>query len=363
MHPAGEAPAFRGSVLALAAALAFGVTTPLVQRLGRGAGSFVVAFLLYAGVAVMGVFLRSPREAPLRAIHVPRLAVVALAGAAIAPALLAWGLARTSGTAASLMLNLEALFTIFLAWALYREHVGRRVGGAALLLFAAGALLVFDRARAASSDGASILGLVAVAFAALAWAFDNALAKPLSALDPAAVIAGKGAIGATLSLACACMMHESWPAPRPALGLVVVGATGYGASLALYLRAQREIGAGRTASVFASGPFWGAALAWALGEPATILTAVSAVAMAAGLGLHLTERHGHAHVHERVDHEHAHRHDDGHHEHTHDPLPDGEHSHLHRHERRVHDHPHVPDMHHEHTHDSEHEHPLDSKRG
>jgi drug/metabolite transporter (DMT)-like permease len=348
-------PALRGTLLAFASALAFGLTTPLVQRFGRGAGPFVTALLLYAGAALVGVLARSSREAPLALTHVRRLFAIALSGAVVAPALLAWGLGRASGTAASLMLNLEALFTIALAWMLYREHVGRRVVAAAVVLLAGGVLLVLDRAPGGGDGTSSILGLAAVAGAALAWALDNALAKPLSALDPARVVAAKGTIGATLSFAVALAIHEAWPPMLACAGLVLVGATGYGASLRLYLRAQREIGAGRTASVFASGPFWGAALAWALGEPANLLTGASALAMIVGLALHLTEHHGHAHVHEAIEHAHAHRHDDAHHAHVHDPMPEGEHTHPHRHERMLHDHSHVPDLHHDHAHD-EHEH-------
>jgi drug/metabolite transporter (DMT)-like permease len=357
-------PALRGTLLALASALAFGLTTPLVQRLvlDGGAGPFTTAMLLYGGAAAVGIATRSRREAQLSRVHVPRLVAVALSGAVIAPSLLVWGLKHTSGTAGSLMLNLEALFTIALARVLYREHVGGRVAGAALVLLAGGVLLIVDRALHAMTAGAlpaatgasSVIGLVAVAGAALAWALDNALAKPLSALDPAAVVAGKGTIGALLSLVLVFVLRDPWPPPLGILGLLLVGATGYGASLRLYLLAQRGIGAGRTASVFASGPFWGALLAWVLGEPATLLTAVSALAMFAGLALHLTERHGHRHVHPPIEHEHAHRHDDAHHDHTHDPMPDGEHTHPHRHERRVHDHSHLPDIHHEHEHDHEH---------
>jgi drug/metabolite transporter (DMT)-like permease len=40
---------------------------------------------------------------------------MALFGAAIGPVALAWGLQHTSGTSASLMLALEALFTALLA--------------------------------------------------------------------------------------------------------------------------------------------------------------------------------------------------------------------------------------------------------
>jgi drug/metabolite transporter (DMT)-like permease len=355
-----ELPALRGTLLALASALAFGLTTPIVQLLvkhGTGADPFTTAMLLYAGAAAAGLVSRSGSEASIRRAHVPRVVAVALSGALVAPALLAWGLGHTSGASGSLMLNLEAVFTILLALLLYREHVGRRIAAAAGLLVVGGAVLIVDQAHQASQgvslDDASVLGLAAMAGAALFWALDNALARPLSALDPAAVVAAKGAVGALLSFAASRILLSApvFPAPAAAAGLVLAGAVGYGASLRLYLLAQRAIGAGRTASVFASGPFWGAGLAWIVGERVTVLTGVSAAAMIAGLVLHLTEEHGHAHVHEAHEHEHAHRHDDGHHTHVHDPMPEGAHTHVHVHERLAHDHPHTPDLHHDHAHE------------
>lgn len=51
-------PAARGAALALAAAVLFGISTPLVQRYGAGVGAFATAALLYAGAAVAGLALR-----------------------------------------------------------------------------------------------------------------------------------------------------------------------------------------------------------------------------------------------------------------------------------------------------------------
>lgn len=360
---AQERPALRGTVLALISALAFGVTTPLVQRLGHGIGPFATASLLYTGAALVGIASRSRSEASLRREHLGRIAVIAVLGAGLAPAALAWGLAHASGAAASLMLNLEAVFTIALARLLYAEHVGRRVAIAAGLLAVGGGLLVLDRSGAsaaaaaaaggaggATGGGAAVLGLVAVAGAALGWALDNAVAKPLSAVDPAAVVAAKSALGATLAACVSLALGEAWPAMLPMLGLVVVGGVGYGMSLRLYLRAQRALGAGRTASVFASAPFCGALLAWALGEPVGLYALVAGAIMVVGLVIHVTERHAHWHAHEVVEHEHAHRHDDAHHDHTHAVMPAGEHAHAHRHEPVAHGHAHVPDLHHGHGH-------------
>jgi hypothetical protein len=135
------------------------------------------------------------------------------------------------------------------------------------------------------------------------------------------------------------------------VGLLAVGATGYGLSLRLYLLAQRAIGAARTGSVFAFAPFVGALGALALGDRSgSLWTLAAALLMGVGIVLHLAERHGHAHAHEALTHEHAHRHDDGHHDHAHQAMPVGAHSHEHRHEPVRHAHPHVPDAHHTHTH-------------
>ena len=123
-------------MLALLAATLFGVSTPLVQRFGVGIGAFSTAALLYAGAAMAGALLHQPigKEARLRRTDTSRLLAIAAFGAVIGPVALAWGLQHTSGTSASLMLSLEALFTSVLARLFYREAMDGRVWTAMLLL-------------------------------------------------------------------------------------------------------------------------------------------------------------------------------------------------------------------------------------
>jgi drug/metabolite transporter (DMT)-like permease len=354
-------PIAAGTSLALLSALLFGASTPAVQRLGRGLGPFSTAALLYAGAAAFAALALASRpragrgvgdvsqEAPLRLRHLPRLVAVAVAGALLAPAALAWGLSRSSGVAASLLINLEGVFTLVLGALVHREHVGRRVGFAVMVMTAGGALVVLG---ARGGGGAELWGLAAVTLATLGWAVDNTLGRPLADLDPAAVVSAKGGLGAALSLVLATISGESLPrALAPAAGLLVVGALGYGLSLRLYLLAQRRLGAGRTASVYAFAPFAGAAVAGLAGQPFGGAPSLAGGALlAVGVLLHLTEHHEHPHGHEAVVHEHAHRHDDGHHDHVHDPPAEGEHSHVHRHEALEHAHEHAPDLHHRHLH-------------
>lgn len=347
-------PLRRGTGLALLAAVSFGATAPFLSRLGAGASSFAVAALLYAGAALLaGVLSSAPheagRDAPLRRAHVPRVVAVALLGAGVAPVAFAWGIARTGAASGSLLLNMEAIFTVLLARAIYCEPIGRRVGAALVVMAIGGASLTVATARSPSFDA---WGVAAIVVATSAWAADNTLTRKLADVRPLAVVFAKAGLGAAVTATVASLTRARWPSLPACAGLLVCGAVGYGGSLVLYLRAQRLIGAGRTGSVFALAPFVGAALGLGVDRIApSAVMGVGAGLFALGVYLHATEKHAHRHRHVAEEHEHAHRHDDGHHEHEHEFPVVGEHSHVHAHEEREHEHEHGPDLHHGHRHD------------
>jgi len=343
-------PAQRGGLLALLAAALFGLSTPLVQGFGAGVGPFTTAALLYGGAALVAVVMRRPatREAQLRRGDLPRLVAMASMGAVVGPVALAWGLQRTSGSSASLMLTLEAVFTALLAWRWYGETLDRRVIAAVALLLVGGVVLVLEQGLVGQVQ---LLGLLAVTVATVAWGIDNSLSKGVADRDPGQVVLVKAVLGTLATVLMGWLWNEPMPGLGPALALLAVGATGYGLSLRFYLLAQRAFGAARTGSVFAFAPFIGALGAFALGDRSgSWLMGVGGLLMVCGVVLHLAERHEHAHVHEALEHEHAHTHDDGHHTHTHDVMPSGSHSHWHHHASVEHTHPHVPDAHHGHSH-------------
>lgn len=345
-----SAPAFKGGVLALLAAALFGLSTPLVQHFGYGLGAFTTAALLYAGAAVVALAMRQPpeREAAVRRSDLPRIAAMAAFGAVVGPVALAWGLQRTSGSSASLMLTLEALFTAVLAWRLYGETMDKRVALAMLFLIMGGVALVLEQGL---SGNTQLWGLLAVLAATAAWGVDNTLSRAVAERDPGQVILLKAILGASATVGMAYIFDEPLPGLSAAMALLAIGATGYGLSLRLYLLAQRAFGAGRTGSVFAFAPFIGAFGAFVLGSRSgSWMLVAGGVLMLIGVVLHLVESHGHAHDHAALEHEHAHSHDDGHHLHTHDDLPLGPHSHVHRHDPMHHTHAHVPDTHHLHGH-------------
>ncbi len=352
----GRDQASRGFALALAAAASFGLGIPLIQRASEGMGTFFAAAFLYVGAALsFGLPLawappRARGEAPLGRPQLPLLAGIAVLGAALAPAALIWGLARTSGLSAALLLNAEGAFTVILARLLNAERLGGRLALAVGLIFSGSALVVLCEASG-EQDAASVLGILAVTAATVGWAADSTLASRLSGFDPRAVVAAKSAIGSVLSFAIAFLLGEAGPTPRAAVALVALGSVSYGASLMLYLSAQRILGAARAGAVFSAGPFFGALLALALGDRAgSWVMAPAALALLFGVGLQMADRHAHHHRHASIAHDHRHSHDDGHHDHGHDPMPSDPHSHPHAHDERVHAHPHMDDAHHRHRH-------------
>jgi drug/metabolite transporter (DMT)-like permease len=337
--------------MALVAAALFGASAPVAKRLLAEIAPPMLAALLYAGAGLMALPFAARawkrREAPLRAADVPLLAGVVVFGGVGGPLLLLYGLARTSATVASLLLNLEAVFTTAIAIVVFREWIGRRGLGALVVVVAGCALSTW----AAGGATSSLFGPLAVAGACLCWAVDNNLTQRLSLKDPLAVVCVKGLGAAPIAFVIARAAHAPWPPAAPVGGALALGAVSYGASLALYVRATRTLGAARTGVLFAAAPFVGAALAIPIaGEAPSVRVAGAAVLIAAGVALLLTERHAHRHRHEPLDHEHLHTHDE-HHQHPHrgDEGPEP-HSHPHHHDPIEHAHAHASDAHHRHKH-------------
>ena len=342
----------RAALLALAAAALFGASAPVAKRLLAEVAPSLLAALLYAGAGLMALPFAARawkrREAPLRAGDLPLLAGVVGFGGVAGPLLLLFGLQRTSATLASLLLNLEAVFTTAIAVLVFREWIGRR-GLAALAVVVGGCALSTWAAGGATQ---TLLGPLAVAGACACWAIDNNLTQRLSLKDPLAVVCVKGLGAAPIAYAIARVTaHASWPAPRVVVGALVLGALSYGLSLMLYVRATRTLGAARTGVLFAAAPFVGAALAIPIaGEAPSLRVAGAALLTAAGVWLLISEKHAHRHRHEPLDHEHLHVHDE-HHQHAHrgDEGPEP-HAHPHHHDPIEHAHAHASDVHHRHKH-------------
>ncbi len=357
-HPPSGKPDFRlGAPLALTSAILFGASTPFAKLLlGDGVNPWLLAGLLYlgAGIGLAGVQLLwrlaavPQSEAPLRRADLPWLGLVVLSGGVAGPVLLMLGLQSMKASSASLLLNLEGLATMAIAWTIFRENVDRRILIGALSILAGAAILSWQGGPSGIGWGALL-----IAGACLAWGIDNNLTRKLSGADPVQITTVKGLVAGSVNLALALAAGAHLPAPGALCGAAILGFFAYGVSLVLFVRALRELGSARTGAYFSTAPFVGALLAVVvLSEPMNLKLAVAAILMSIGLYLHLVERHEHEHRHEAFEHEHRHVHE-AHHQHAHMPDdPKGEpHSHRHRHLPLAHSHPHFPDLHHRHEHE------------
>ena len=344
-----------GRAVALASAVLFGMSTPLAKLLAGSVPPLMLAGLLYAGsgtgLALLLAARRLRRASQPSIVLPPRAdwpwwAGAILSGGVVGPVLLMLGLATTSASTASLLLNLEAVLSATLAWFVFRENFDRRVVLGMLAIVAGGLLVAWTPA----GGGSTPLGVVFIAGACLCWAIDNNLTRRISGSDAMLVAGVKGLVAGAANLGLALLVGDAWPPLRIVGAAMAVGLLGYGASLALFVVALRHLGAARAGAYFSVAPFFGAGLAIALGDPWTWQVQAGGALMAVGVWLHLTEHHEHRHRHEPQVHEHWHAHDE-HHRHGHDaPFAGGRHSHVHAHDDVEHTHAHAPDVHHRHPH-------------
>lgn len=340
---------------ALGAALLFGLSTPLAKELVGDVQPLLLAGLLYVGSGVGLSALLVIRIAAGRreGITWPRgteagwLFGAIFAGGALGPFLLMFGLRETDAASASLILNLEGVFTALLAWFVFKENFDRRIAWGMAAIVAGG--LVLSVGPTLRAQG--LIGPLAIAAACLAWAIDNNLTRRVSIHDAMLIACVKGLVAGSVNVTLALAAGAAMPAPAIAVQAGLLGFVAYGLSLTLFVVALRGLGTARTGAYFSVAPFIGAAFAVGLGAPATISLLLAGLLMAWGVWLHLTEHHEHVHRHSSMKHEHSHMHDE-HHRHPHAPGQDmaEPHTHLHLHEPLRHAHPHYPDVHHRHEH-------------
>jgi drug/metabolite transporter (DMT)-like permease len=264
-----------------------------------------------------------------------------------------FGISKTVASGASLLLNLEGVFTALIAWFAFHENFDRRIALGMVAILSGAALLSWQ----GEFRLGGAVGPLLIAGACLAWGIDNNLTQKVSASDPIQTTALKGVVAGSVNTVIALAIGARWPGAWRLLAAMALGLVSYGLSLVLYVRALRLLGTARTGAYFAIAPFFGAVLAlivWR--DPVTPSLVGATLLMAVGAWLHISERHEHEHSHEFTAHDHAHVHDE-HHQHRHgpgdprvtDPIP---HRHAHEHQPLVHSHRHYPDIHHRHGHDA-----------
>ena len=348
-----------GSVLqALLAALFFGVSAPLSKLLLGNVSPVLMAAFLYlgsgSGITLMKLLQRSRRggkelEADIRRTDAGWLAGAIITGGIAAPILLMISLKNTPASTASLLLNFEGVATTLIALFFFREAISRRALSAIAAITMASIFLStpFEGGFRFSLGALGVLGACSL------WGVDNNFTRNISAKDPLTIVAWKGLVAGTFSLALGLLLGERLPPVTSILSILLLGWICYGLSTMFFIYSMRGLGAARTSAFYGTAPLAGVFVSFLIfKEPITLLFGLAAILMVGGAFLLANEEHAHFHIHMPVVHEHRHSPQDGFHRHE-QGGPAASHSHEHVHPRTGHEHGHMPDIHHRHGHDQE----------
>ncbi len=242
---------------ALVSATFFGISTPLSKVLiGEISPVFLVSFLYLGtalGMTILGKILKSGTsplqgEARVRAHDIPWLVLAILAGGVIAPILLMSSLIITPAATASLLLNFEGVTTLFIAFIVFQESVGRRIWIAFGIITFASILLTWNPYPA---FGLSV-GAAGILLACVFWGIDNNATRNISGKDPVTVVALKGFFAGITAMILAILGHAPIPGISISITAMILGFLCYGVSMVLFIRALRELGAARTGAYYST---------------------------------------------------------------------------------------------------------------
>ncbi len=346
-------------IIALIAALLFGASAPFAKVLLNEFKPLQLAGILYLGSGIGLLLIKmiqikvlnlKNEEAKIERKEIKWLAGAVVFGGIIAPIILMIGLNKTQASTASLLLNFEAVSTTIIAMVFFKEHIGKRLWIAILLITIASIILSLDL----SGNWGISLGCIGIILACILWGIDNNFTRNISLKDPFAIVIIKGLVAGSFSIILSIKFGYVFPEIKKIVFGLLLGFFSYGFSLILFIKALRNLGSARTSAFFGFAPFLGTIISIIIfKDKQNVLFYISLPIMITGAYLLLKEEHTHKHIHEEILHEHLHNHNDGHHEHTHEideEIENGKHSHKHTHEKKEHSHEHLPDIHHRHQH-------------
>jgi drug/metabolite transporter (DMT)-like permease len=285
----------RGPLCALLAAVLFGLSPPLAKLLIGRTHPQLLAGLLYVGSGIgLASILLVRRIAAPKAEARPKitggewgwLVGAIFFGGVLAPVLLMTGLVHSEASSASLLLNLEGVFTALIAWFVFREGVNGRVALGFGLILLGGVAISWTRGVGLSLSPAALL----IVGACVSWGIDNNFTRKVSHADAFTTAALKGIVAGIVNVVLARSFGAEFPAAGNLVAALVLGFVSYGLSLVFFIVGLRHVGAARTGAYFSTAPFIGALIAGVfLHERLSLNVWIAGALMIAGVWLHLTE--------------------------------------------------------------------------
>ncbi len=214
-HKSGRIP--NAILMAIFSAILFGLSTPFAKMLTVSVDPIILAGLLYFGSgfglaiwfglrALIGTGT-TRRESLLARHDLPWLIAAVAFGGMVAPVLLMFGLTITPSSTASLLLNLEIVCTLMIAWFVFNEGLSRRIFIGAIAIIGGGLLLSWP----GGVELSFAWGPLWIALACLAWGIDNNFTRRISSGDPVQIAAIKGLVAGGANIVLGLLAHRLFP--------------------------------------------------------------------------------------------------------------------------------------------------------
>ncbi|WP_018962811.1 DMT family transporter [Coprothermobacter platensis] len=282
----------RATFLAVLAAALYSLSSPFSKILLGDISPTLMAALLYIGAGI-GVFvlmvIRSILGKGKSETHILRSDFPYVIGMVVldvaAPILLMYGLSMSNAATVSLLGNFEIVATAFIASILFKEHISTRLWTAIFFITISCILLSTEADANYTLSIGSILALAATT----CWGLENNCTRMLSMRDPMEVVVIKGFCSGFGSLCIAASFGQISSSISHVFAALFLGFIAYGLSIFFYVSAQRYLGAARTSTFYAVGPFIGVVLSFFLfGTPPNSLFPVALSLMIVGTYLSAT---------------------------------------------------------------------------
>jgi len=283
----------KGIICIILSAVLFGLSTPLAKPLVGMISPLLLAGLLYIGsafgAAILGLVASkamSFRETSLRREDAPWLLGDVTFGTILALPLVLTGLRSIPASDASLLLNFESVFTILIAWAIFREHLSQKFAVGAFAIFMGSLLIAWNGLVSLSN----FRGALAIVVGCLFWGLDNNFIRRISVRNPFQIASIRGLATGIVSILLSLLYSNPWTIQYVLVGLMI-GVVSYGFSIVLFVLALRHLGGARVGAYASSAPFMGALFSiLLLHEPVTIFLVAASLAMGLGVLVLATEQ-------------------------------------------------------------------------
>ena len=276
------------------ATLLFGLSIPFSKILLDYISPFYLTSLAHFGaaLALMAVKVFKPSldesdgKPPGRASWL-WLAGAIVFGGILAPIVGILGIKHSPASVASLLFNLEIVFTTLIAAVFFRETLGGLVWLAVILVFGGGLVTAWEPGPV----GERMIGAGLVVLSCLCWALDSNFLRQIKHMGVLRIAVLESMSVGVASLLLGMALRHPIPTIGPLLGAFALGAGAYAVGNAVFIKCLQVVGAARTSAVFGVAPFIGAlASTVLLDEPWTWRFVSGLALMAGGVGALLYER-------------------------------------------------------------------------